>query len=456
MIRPVQALRWLGVAAGLFGAALIYGDGAVTPAISVLSALEGLNVVTHAFTPFILQAAVVILAGLFAAQSLGTAKIGRAFGPIMLVWFAVIFMLGARSLVAAPQVLVALSPHVALEFAARHGIVAFIALGAVTLAITGAEALYADMGHFGPRPIRLAWSVLVLPALLANYYGQGALLLADPKALENPFFLLAPDWMLYPMVVLATVATVIASQATISGAFSMAQQAALLGLSPRVRITHTSASEHGQIYVPAINWLQLAGVLALVLAFKSSTNLAAAYGIAVTGTMTIDTLLAFLFARRVAKWSLAASIGLFGAFLVVDLAYLGANLVKIPDGGWFPLGIALAFFVLLTTWKRGRQLLFDGQGLVRVPELGPLRLDGAYDPELLRHVASLVAERGLRVGNVDATIIAQAPRMAPQLLLRLRRSRGHQKSHCATRRPCPESRGRDRRRRARGRSPAAP
>jgi KUP system potassium uptake protein len=320
----------------------------------VLSAVEGLNVATPAFDPLVIPLSLGVLIGLFAVQRFGTAGVGRWFGPIMLIWFAVIFVLGIGHIFGAPQVLLALSPLQAVEFAMRHGFVAFVALGAVTLAVTGAEALYADMGHFGPKPIRAAWLGLVLPALLANYYGQGALLLADPSALENPFFRLAPGWMLYPLVALATAATVIASQATISGAFSMAQQAALLGLSPRVRIQHTSASEFGQIYVPAINWMQLVGIVILVIAFKSSTNLAAAYGIAVTGTMLVTTLLVFALAVRAWKWSWPVSILVFGAFMAVDAILMSANMMKFLQGGWVPLALALVIFAAMWTWLKGR------------------------------------------------------------------------------------------------------
>ena len=339
---------------GMAGAALFYGDCLLTPAISVLSAVEGLNTATPALEPLVIPISLGVLVGLFAIQHHGTAGVGRWFGPIMLFWFAILLVLGLRQVVAAPGVLAALSPHYAVGFVVRHGIVAFVALGAVTLAVTGAEALYADMGHFGAKPIRMAWLIVVLPSLLANYYGQGALLLADPTALENPFFLLAPAWALYPMVGLATVATVIASQATISGAFSMAQQATLLGLSPRVRITHTSASEHGQIYVPAINWMQLIGVVALVLAFKSSTNLAAAYGIAVTGTMLVTTILVFALAVRVWKWGWVRSVVVLGAFGIVDATLMSANMVKFLQGGWVPLVLAIAIFTAMWTWWKGR------------------------------------------------------------------------------------------------------
>jgi KUP system potassium uptake protein len=346
--------RNLYIMLGMAGAALFYGDCLLTPAISVLSAVEGLNVATPAFEPLVVPIALGVITALFAVQHVGTAGVGRWFGPIMLLWFVVLLVLGVIHIGQAPQVLLALSPLQAVDFAWRHGFVAFVALGAVTLAVTGAEALYADMGHFGAAPIRRAWLGLVLPSLLANYYGQGALLLNDPTALENPFFRLAPGWMLYPLVALATAATVIASQATISGAFSMAQQAALLGLSPRVRIQHTSASEFGQIYVPAVNWIQLVGVVALVLAFKSSTNLAAAYGIAVTGTMLVTTLLVFVLAVRAWKWSWPLAITVLGFFMAIDLTLFSANMVKFVQGGWVPLALAIVIFTAMWTWLKGR------------------------------------------------------------------------------------------------------
>ena len=283
--------RRLYMMLGIAGAALFYGDCLLTPAISVLSAVEGLNVATTAFKDLVVPISIGLIVGLFAAQRFGTGGVGRLFGPIMLLWFIALFALGIVHVVHHPKVLAALSPLHAIEFALRHKLVAFVSMGAVTLAFTGAEALYADMGHFGRRPIRTAWLGLVFPALLVNYYGQGALLLNDPAALANPFFRLAPGWALYPLVVLATAATVIASQATISGAFSMAQQASLLGLSPRIRIQHTSASEHGQIYVPSVNWLQMIGVVALILGFNTSSSIASAYGIAVTGTMLVTSVL---------------------------------------------------------------------------------------------------------------------------------------------------------------------
>ncbi len=339
---------------GIAGAALFYGDCLLTPAISVLSAVEGLNVATPAFEPLVVPIAIGVIVALFAVQRHGTAGVGRWFGPITLVWFVLLFVLGVRQIAEMPGVLAALSPLHAVDFALRNGFVAFVALGAVTLAVTGAEALYADMGHFGRTPIRIAWLGLVLPALLANYYGQGALLLSDVAAIENPFFRLAPDWALYPMVALATAATVIASQATISGAFSMAQQAALLGLSPRVRIQHTSASEYGQVYVPAINWMQLAGVVILVMSFKSSTNLAAAYGIAVTGTMLVTSLLVLALAVRGWKWGWPLSIVVFGSFMLIDAALLSSNMMKFFHGGWVPLVIAALIFTAMWTWLQGR------------------------------------------------------------------------------------------------------
>ena len=342
---------------GVAGAALFYGDCLITPAMSVLSAFEGLDVATPAFGPYVVPLSLAVLVVLFLVQRLGTAGIGRWFGPIMLVWFAVLFVLGVPQLVARPDVLAALSPHHALDFMIHQRFVAFVAVGAVTLAVTGAEALYSDMGHFGARPIRLAWLVVVLPALMVNYFAQGALLLDDASAAANPFFKLAPQWAIYPLVVLATAATVIASQATISGAFSMAQQAALLGLSPRVRIEHTSPTAFGQIYVPAINWLQLVGVVLLVLAFKTSSNLAAAYGTAVTATMLVTTLLVFALARREWGWSWPLAIGVLGTLAVVDLALVSANMLKFVQGGWVPVLVAIAVFTTMWTWQRARAAL---------------------------------------------------------------------------------------------------
>lgn len=342
---------------GLFGAALFYGDGLITPAISVLSAVEGLEVATPAFAAYIVPVTIGILVGLFAIQRHGTARIGASFGPITTIWFIVLAALGVVQIAGNPAVLAALWPGHALTFLVTNPYLGFLAMGSVFLALTGAEALYADMGHFGRRPIQLAWFGLVLPALLLNYFGQGALLLADPQAIQNPFYLMAPDWFLLPLVGLATAATVIASQAVISGVYSITQQTIQLGFAPRMDLLHTSSSQIGQIYMPGVNWLMLGGVVALVLAFKSSTNLAAAYGIAVTGTMIITTLFAYLVARHQWGWRRSLAVPVFGALLLLDLTFLAANSTKIVDGGWFPLAFGAGAYLLLTTWKRGRELL---------------------------------------------------------------------------------------------------
>ena len=342
---------------GLFGAALFYGDGVITPAISVLSAVEGLELITPTFKPYILPITLAIVVGLFVIQRRGTATVGALFGPVMLLWFAVLALLGGISIVQHPAVLAAINPLYGFNFLLGNSLLGFFALGAVVLCITGAEALYADMGHFGAKPIQYAWLGYVMPALIINYFGQGALLLADPTAVENPFYRLAPEWALYPLVILSTIATVIASQAVISGAFSITQQAIQLGYTPRLEVQHTSDQEIGQIYLPALNWLLLVSIIALFIGFGSSSNLAAAYGIAVTGTMLITNILAIAVAVRLWSWSpLRAILGAL-PFIVIDLGFFLANSVKIPDGGWFPLAFGLAIFVLLTTWKRGRELL---------------------------------------------------------------------------------------------------
>ena len=347
------------VTLGLFGAALFYGDGVITPAISVLSAVEGLEIITPAFKPYSIPITVAIVLGLFAFQRKGSASVGALFGPVMLLWFAVLAALGAAAIIANPAVLAAINPLYALQFLLGNSLLGFFALGAVVLCITGAEALYADMGHFGARPIQYAWLGYVLPALLINYFGQGALLLADPAAVQNPFYLLAPQWGRYPLVILATVATIIASQAVISGAFSITQQAMQLGYTPRLEIQHTSERQIGQIYLPAINWLLLISIIALVVEFGSSSKLAAAYGIAVTGTMLITNILAIAVAIRLWHWSpLRAVLGAL-PFICIDLGFFLANSVKIPDGGWFPLAFGLLVFILLTTWKSGRELLAE-------------------------------------------------------------------------------------------------
>ena len=346
--------RWL-LAAGLMGAALFYGDGIITPAISVLSAVEGLKVATPFFEPYVIPITIGLLVGLFVMQRHGTAHVGRLFGPFMMLWFAVLALLGAVEIALEPEILRALNPAYGIALLVSNPTGGFVLLGAVVLAVTGAEALYIDMGHFGRAPIRTAWLGYVFPALLLNYFGQGALLLRTPAAVENPFFLLAPDWLLYPLVVLAATATVIASQAVISGAFSMTRQAIQLGYLPRFHIRHTSEMEIGQIFVPQINFLLMVGVIALVLGFQSSTHLATAYGIAVTGTMTLDTVLAFVFVIGIARWRKRVALPLFALLITVDTALLGANLFKILEGGWFPLGVAASVFFVMTTWMRGRQ-----------------------------------------------------------------------------------------------------
>jgi KUP system potassium uptake protein len=341
---------------GLFGAALLYGDGVITPAISVLGAIEGIGVATPALAGFVVPISVLILGGLFWFQHHGTDRIGRAFGPIMLVWFVCIAALGLRGILMHPEVLRAVNPWYAVEFFIDDGLKGFLILGAVVLVITGGEALYADMGHFGRRPIRLAWFAFALPALLLNYFGQAGLLIETP-GVENPFYALVPGWFLYPMILIATLAAVVASQALISGAFSLTRQAVQLGYSPRVTIVHTSHTEVGQIYVPEVNQALAVSCILLVLGFRSSTNLAAAYGIAVTGTMIITTLLFYRVARDLWHWSLLAAGSLCGLFLLIDLAYFGANIVKFADGGWFPLVVAAGVYTLMSTWKRGRAKL---------------------------------------------------------------------------------------------------
>ena len=353
---------------GIFAAALFYGDSMITPAISVLSAVEGLEVVAPALESYIAPITVVILIGLFLIQKHGTALVGKLFGPIMLTWFTVLGVLGVTNIIVHPEILWALNPVYAMNFFVVDPWKAFLALGSVVLALTGAEALYADMGHFGRPPIRRAWFFLVLPALVLNYFGQGAMLVSQgATVMDNPFYRMAPDWALWPLLGLATMAAIIASQAVISGAFSVTRQAVQLGYLPRLRIQHTSEAEIGQIYVPFVNWALLVAVILLVLGFGSSTNLAAAYGVAVTGTMFIDTLLlAFVMflAWKIPRWR---AITLLVVFLIVDIAFLGANLTKIPDGGWFPLLAGLALFVLLTTWKRGRQLVRASQARDAIP-----------------------------------------------------------------------------------------
>lgn len=361
----VRGRRWMLGMAGLFGAALLYGDSMITPAISVLSAVEGLGVATPVFEPYVIPITIGILVGLFLFQRSGTEGVGKVFGPVTLIWFLTLGVLGATKLAGSPEVLAALNPLHAADFFARNGVQGFWVLGSVFLVVTGGEALYADLGHFGTRPIRLTWFGLVLPCLLLNYFGQGAMLLQNPEAVRQPFFLMAPGWALYPLVGLTTAATVIASQAVISGAFSLTRQAVQLGYLPRLTVEHTSTEKLGQIYVPAINWTLMIACIGLVIGFRTSSNLAAAYGVAVTTDMVFTTVLFAVVARTRFEWGLLGTVAL-GAFLLsVDLSFWGAMIPKIPQGGWFPLLVAGAVFLLMTTWKRGRYILADRlEGLI--------------------------------------------------------------------------------------------
>jgi KUP system potassium uptake protein len=352
-----EQMRWWLVGLGIFGAAMFYGDGMITPAITVLGAVEGLGVIAPALHPFIVPIAVVILVALFAVQRTGTARLGAVFGPVMGVWFIVLAVLGALEIGRGPQVLAAFDPAYAVRFITGNPGVAFVAFGAVVLAVTGVEALYADMGHFGKTPIRRAWIFFVMPALLLNYFGQGALILNDPAAIQNPFYLLAPDWGRVPLLLLATAAAIIASQAVISGAFSLTRAAIQMGYCPRLSILHTSERAIGQIYVPFINWMLLIAIIGLVIGFGDSDNLAGAYGLAVTMAMLIDSILIFVVMRRLWDWPVWISILITTPLLLIDLTFLGSNALKIPEGGWFPLLIGGLVFTLLTTWKRGRSLL---------------------------------------------------------------------------------------------------
>jgi KUP system potassium uptake protein len=363
--RRQRRYLWI-MAAGLVGSALFYGDGIITPAISVLGAVEGLKVATPFFEPYVIPISLVLLVGLFLVQRRGTAVVGGLFGPVMLLWFAVIAVLGVWGIVQQPRILLALNPLYGIDeliAAPWHG---FLMLGAVFLAVTGAETLYADMGHFGRRALTRAWLWLVFPALLLNYFGQGALLYGDPAALENPFYRLVPDWGLYPLVFLATAAAIIASQAVISGAFSITRQAIQLGYLPRLEVRHTSETEIGQVYVPRINWGLLVAIIALILGFQTSDNLGAAYGIAVTGMMLITTGLAFIYMRS-CGWSLLLAVPVFALFGLVELTFLSANLLKIVEGGWFPILVAALIFAVMGTWWRGRRLLAEQRGRDALP-----------------------------------------------------------------------------------------
>jgi KUP system potassium uptake protein len=387
------------VLVGLFGASLLYGDGMITPAISVLSAVEGLQVVTPVFTPYVIPITIAILVALFVVQSRGTARIGSVFGPVMMLWFLTLAALGVAQLVQHPAVLAALNPAHSVRFFIHNGWHGFLVLGSVFLVVTGGEALYADMGHFGVLPIRLTWFGFVLPALLLNYFGQGALVLLDETAAEHPFFKLAPHWALVPLVVLTTMATVIASQAVISGAFSLTRQAVQLGYLPRVDIEHTSETQIGQIYIPGLNWLLMIACIGLVIGFGSSSRLASAYGVAVTTDMVFTTILFSVVARSSWKWSLPAVVALAAVFLTVDLSFWGASLLKIPSGGWFPLVVAALVFTLMTTWSTGRGILAERiaertmsfvEFLARIEKTPPQRVPGtaiypARDPTIAPH-----------------------------------------------------------------------
>lgn len=362
--------RKVVIALGLFGTALFYGDGVITPAVSVLSAVEGLEIIAPAFSHVVIPITLVVLVGLFLIQRRGTARIGIYFGPVMLVWFATLAVMGAINIILHPAVLNALNPWYGIAFLCAHPLIGYLSLGAVVLVLTGAEALYADMGHFGRKPIQLAWIGFVLPALMLNYLGQGALLLDNPAAIDNPFYRLAPGWALYPLLVLSTFATVIASQAVITGAFSITQQAIQLGYTPRLEVQHTSEKEIGQIFLPVVNWMLMVSVIALVIGFGSSERLTSAYGIAVTGTMLIDNVLAFVVARWLWRWGALKALFTVLPFFVVDFAFFTANFGKIADGGWFPLVFGILLFTVLVTWKRGRALLRQKLAQEAI-ELGP-------------------------------------------------------------------------------------
>jgi KUP system potassium uptake protein len=396
--------EWTGplLAIGVFGASLFYGDAVLTPAISVLSAVEGLEVGTSAFKPYVVPIATGILVALFLIQKHGTGVVGALFGPVCALWFLSIGGVGLWNIAKNPAVLEALNPAHALDFATGHGFASFVVLGSVLLAITGAEALYADVGHFGTRAVRLAWFGLVAPALVLNYFGQGALLIANPKALDNPFYLAYPSWALYPMVALATAATVIASQATISGAYSMTQQAIQLGYLPRMSVEHTSAKIIGQIYVPAVNWLLLAAVAAAVLGFGSSSKLASAYGVAVMGTMLVTTFLTFFVIRYGWGYPLWLCVLATGFFMLIDTTLFTAALLKIHEGGWFPLALGSAIFLVMATWRRGRQILFERLRAESVP-LAPF-------------LKSLFLEPPLRVPGT-AIYLTATPETTPHALL---------------------------------------
>ena len=421
---------------GIVSGALFYGDAVITPALSVLSAIEGIKLVTETFDPYVVPLTVLILVVLFAVQSRGTARVAAFFGPVMCVWFAIIAIAAISPIMRHPEILLAVNPLYAVSFMLHHGIIGFITLGAVFLAVTGAEALYADLGHFGKRPIQTAWLFIVLPSLALNYLGQGALVIADPKAIENPFFLMFPDWALIPMVALATIATVIASQAVITGAYSLTRQAIQLGLLPRFEIRHTSEAHSGQIYIPRINMLLVIAVMLLVLMFRSSSALASAYGISVTGTMVVTAMMGFVVIWKVWRWSPFAAAALIAPFLFLDLTFLAANLLKVFEGGWVPLALGAVVMLLMYTWRRGSRLLFEKSRKLEFPladlvamleKRPPQRVSGtavfltsdpASAPTALMH--SLKHYKVLHEKNVILTIeTAPTPRIDPAERVRL-------------------------------------
>ncbi|MBY0332121.1 MAG: potassium transporter Kup [Acetobacteraceae bacterium] len=403
--RGRQAIALIGMA----GACLFFGDGIITPAISVLSAVEGLKVISPAFEVAVIPLSLGILVALFLVQYRGTGAMGRYFGPVTAIWFAVIGLLGLIETLRHPSILVAFSPHYAIEFCLHYRIAAFVAMGSVVLAVTGAEALYADMGHFGARPIRVAWIAFVLPALALNYLGQGALLLSEPGALESPFFLLAPEWFRLPLVVLATAATIIASQAMISGAYSIARQCVQLGFLPRLVVRHTSETEEGQIYLPQVNAAMLIGVVILVLEFRNSDSLAAAYGIAVTGTFVATSCLAIIVFHRRFGWPLPLAAAVFGPLLALDLVFFASNVLKVPQGGYVPLVLGLALMALMTTWYRGRQLLFARFRQDSLP--------------LKSYLARLPQSRTVRVPGIAVFMTSQADYLPGALLHNLKHNK---------------------------------
>ena len=407
LVRPKEAgrrgvRRTILIALGLFGSALLYGDGMITPAITMLSAFEGIKVATPIFERWVVPLTVVALIGLFAVQKHGTARVGRMFGPLMVLWFAVLAALGIWNIVQLPHVLLAANPWWAVKFLMAHPLAGYLVLGAVFLVVTGGEALYADMGHFGAKPIRLAWFTIVLPCLLLNYFGQGALLLRDPSTAVDPFFLMAPGWARWPLVILSTIAAGVASQAVISGSFSLTRQAVQLAYLPRMRVRHTSEREIGQIYIPSVNWLLMICAIGLVIGFGEATALAGAYGVAVTATMGITTALFAVVARERFKWSLPAVLAFAVPFLIIDLAFFGANVIKITDGGWFPILVGLIVFVAMTTWFKGRRILGE-----RLAEVGMSTED---------FIGQLEAKRIVRVRGT-AIFLTRVPEGIPTALL---------------------------------------